>query len=102
MLAGQGMSESGLFFLLVLIASLNVFFGIFNLAPLPPLDGGHLAVLVVERGVNAVRNLRGLEADYRVDPRTVTAIAVPVIIVVGMVALAFLVLDITNPLRLPQ
>ncbi|MDP8930758.1 MAG: site-2 protease family protein [Actinomycetota bacterium] len=102
MLAGQGMSESGLFFLFVLIASLNVFFGIFNLAPLPPLDGGHLAVLVVERGVNAVRSLRGLEPDYRVDPRTVTAIAVPVIVVLGMVALAFLVLDITNPLRLPQ
>ncbi|MDP8960967.1 MAG: site-2 protease family protein [Actinomycetota bacterium] len=102
MLAGQGMSESGLFFLFVLIASLNVFFGIFNLAPLPPLDGGHLAVLVVERGVNAVRGLRGLEPDYVVDPRTVTAIAVPVIVVLGMVALAFLVLDITNPLRLPQ
>lgn len=102
MIAGQGMSESGLFFLLVLVASLNVFFGIFNLAPLPPLDGGHLAVLVVEGGVNALRSLRGLEPDYRVDPRTVTAIAVPVIIIVGMVALVFLVLDITNPLRLPQ
>ncbi len=102
MIAGEGVSESGLFFLLVLVASLNVFFGIFNLAPLPPLDGGHLAVLVVERAVNAVRSLLGRQPDYRVDPRTVTAIAVPVIIVVGMVALAFLVLDITNPLQLPQ
>lgn len=102
MIAGQGMSQGGLYFLLVLIASLNVFFGIFNLAPLPPLDGGHLAVLVVERAVNAVRSLRGREPDYRVDPSTVAAIAVPVIIIVGTVALAFLVLDIMNPLQLQQ
>ncbi|MFN2556679.1 MAG: site-2 protease family protein [Nitriliruptorales bacterium] len=102
LIAGQGMSQSGLYFLLVLIASLNVFIGVANLAPLPPLDGGHLAVLLVERAVNAVRALLGREPDYRVDPRTVTAIAVPVIVFLSLVFLTFLVLDITNPLRLPQ
>jgi membrane-associated protease RseP (regulator of RpoE activity) len=34
---------------LYLIASLNIFVGIFNLLPLLPLDGGHLAVVIFER-----------------------------------------------------
>ena len=33
-----------------LLASINVFIGIFNILPFPPLDGGHLAVLGVETG----------------------------------------------------
>src|SRR6476659_6596768 len=36
-------------FVLLLIASLNIFVGIFNLLPLLPLDGGHVAVIVGER-----------------------------------------------------
>lgn len=101
-IAGEGTARAGALFLLGIIASLNVFVGIFNLLPLPPLDGGHLAVLGVERAVNAFRRARGQEADYRVDPRTVTAIAIPVIVFVGLVAIAFLILDLTNPLQLPQ
>jgi membrane-associated protease RseP (regulator of RpoE activity) len=34
---------------LYLVASLNIFVGIFNLLPLLPLDGGHLAVVIFER-----------------------------------------------------
>jgi regulator of sigma E protease len=100
--AGEGTAAAGLFFLLGLLAALNVFVGIFNLVPLPPLDGGHLAVLAVERSVNGVRQLRGQPADYRIDPRAVSAVAVPVILLLGFLFLAVLVLDITNPLRLPQ
>lgn len=101
-LAGQGTAVAGLFFLFGMLAAINVFVGIFNLFPLPPLDGGHLAVLGVERSVNAVRAWRGMPTDYRVDPRTITAIAVPVIAVLGFVFLSVLLLDLTNPLQLPQ
>jgi RIP metalloprotease RseP len=100
--AGEGTAAAGLFFLLGLLAAINVFIGIFNLLPLPPLDGGHLAVLAVERSVNTVRGWRGQPADYRVDPRTISAIALPVIFLLGVLFLAVIVLDITNPLRLPQ
>lgn len=100
--AGEGTAAAGLFFLLGLLAAINVFIGIFNLLPLPPLDGGHLAVLAVERSVNAVRGWRGQPTDYRVDPRTISAIALPVIFLLGLLFLAVIVLDITNPLRLPQ
>jgi regulator of sigma E protease len=101
-LAGQATSSVyGLLILLGLIASINVFIGIFNLVPLPPLDGGHLAVLGVERAVNGFRKLRGRTPDFTVDPRAVAAIAIPVLAVLGTIFVLLLWLDITDPLRLP-
>lgn len=97
---GQGVGLFGVFFLIGMLASVNIFVGIFNLLPLPPLDGGHLAVLGVERAVNGIRRLRGQPQTFSVDPRTVAAIAMPVIILVGTVALALIWLDITNPIVL--
>jgi len=35
--------------ILYLFAAINVFIGLLNLLPLPPFDGGHLAVLVIEK-----------------------------------------------------
>jgi regulator of sigma E protease len=99
-IAGQtGGDALGLTVFLALIAAVNIFIGIFNLVPLPPLDGGHLAVLGVERAVNAWRSLRGGTPDFTVDPRAVAAIAIPVIAVLGTVFLALLWLDITEPIR---
>jgi membrane-associated protease RseP (regulator of RpoE activity) len=36
-------------FVLLLIASINIFWGLLNLLPLLPLDGGHIAVVIWER-----------------------------------------------------
>jgi regulator of sigma E protease len=99
-LAGQTDSY-GIFLLIGLIASINVFIGIFNLIPLPPLDGGHLAVLGVERGVNGVRGLMGKPKDFTVDPRAVAAVAIPVLVILGLLFFALLWLDITDPVQLP-
>jgi regulator of sigma E protease len=98
-IAGQA-AAFGLATLLLLIASINVFIGIFNLLPLPPLDGGHLAVLGIERAVNAVRRARGRRPDFTVDPRAVAAVAIPVLVVLGFVFIALTFLDITQPIRL--
>jgi regulator of sigma E protease len=97
-IAGQA-AAFGVGTLLLLIASINVFIGIFNLLPLPPLDGGHLAVLGIERAVNAVRRARGRPEDFSVDPRAVAAVAVPVLVILGFVFFALLYLDITQPIR---
>ena len=35
--------------LLILFFTINIFIGMFNMVPLPPLDGGHAAVAVYER-----------------------------------------------------
>lgn len=98
--AGQGTAIFGVFFLVFTLAAVNIFVGLFNLLPLPPLDGGHLAVLGVEESVNAVRRRRGLAADFTVDPRTIAAIALPVIVFIGVISVALLWLDITNPVVL--
>ncbi len=96
--ANEGVDAFGPLFLFSLLASVNVFVGIFNALPLPPLDGGHLAVLGVEEAVNLKRRREDEPADFKVDPRTVASIAVPVIVFVATISLGLLWLDITNPL----
>jgi regulator of sigma E protease len=89
----------GLMMFIGLFAAVNVFFGLFNLVPLPPLDGGHLAVLGVESAVNGIRRLRGKPADYVVDARVFAAIAIPVIAGLLVLMGMLLWLDITDPIR---
>ena len=100
--AGQVADEGvlGVYSLLFMLAFLNVILFIFNLVPLPPFDGGHLAVLVVEKLGNLLRRLRGRPQTYTVDPRTITAIALPVIAVILIVFLTTLWLDISDPISL--
>ena len=95
--AGQG--ALGLFSLVFLLAFLNVFVFLFNIVPLPPFDGGHLAVLAVEKVGNLYRRLRGRPETYTVDPRAITAVALPVIAVILIVFITTLWLDISDPIR---
>lgn len=100
-LAGQvGAREGGLPIVLTLLAAINVFFFLFNLLPLPPFDGGHLAVVAVESVVNGVRRLRGRVPDYRVRPEAIAVIAAPVIAVLALLLVTTLWLDLTDPIRL--
>jgi regulator of sigma E protease len=100
-IAGQaGEGPSGWIFLLFLIAVVNAFFFVFNLVPLPPFDGGHLAVLGIEKAVNLVRAARGRAQDFSVDPRAIVAVTLPVLIVLGTVLIATLWLDIYDPIQL--
>ncbi len=46
-------------FVLLLIASLNIFVGAFNMLPLLPLDGGHVAAVIWERIRAWFAHLRG-------------------------------------------
>ena len=98
--AGQAVAAFGIMSLLYLIASVNVFIGVFNLLPLPPLDGGHLAVLGIEKVVNVVRRLRGRAADFTIDARQIAAVALPVIVLFAVVSVGLIWLDITNPIQL--
>ena len=100
-IAGQvGAREGGLPVVLTLLAAINVFFFLFNLLPLPPFDGGHLAVLGVESTVNAVRRIRGRTADFRVRPEAIASVAIPVIAVLVLLLITTLWLDVTDPIRL--
>ncbi|PRQ12639.1 signaling protein [Corynebacterium sp. 13CS0277] len=84
----------------MLLASLNFFLALFNLLPLPPLDGGHIAVVLYEKLRDALRRRKGLApagpADYmKLMPLTYTVTAL--LLVLGVVTIAA---DIINPIRL--
>lgn len=82
-LARQG-DFAGLF---SLVAGFNIFVGVANLLPLPPLDGGHLAVL----GYEKVRR-------REVDMRRLLPITAVVVSVFATLFVLLLYLDIARPL----
>ncbi|MGW4484398.1 M50 family metallopeptidase [Amycolatopsis sp. NPDC004368] len=92
----QGLWE--IFFFL--LASLNFFIGVFNLLPLLPLDGGHIAVAWYERVRDWLRGLRGKAAGGPVDYTKLSAITMVLVVVGGGVTLLTVVADIVNPIRL--
>ncbi|PRX48419.1 RIP metalloprotease RseP [Prauserella shujinwangii] len=95
--------ERGIWWLfLFLLASLNFFVGIFNLLPLLPLDGGHIAVTWYERVRDFVRKLRGKAAGGPVDYTKLSAVTMVVILIGGAVVLLTVTADIVNPIRLPS
>jgi membrane-associated protease RseP (regulator of RpoE activity) len=85
-IAGQAAASGNFGDVLLLFATLNVFIGILNLLPLLPFDGGHLAVLAIEK-------VRGKPIDAR-RLLPVTAV-VATLLIVFMVSLVYL--DITKP-----
>ena len=74
-------------FLLELAAYVTIFIGIVNLIPLPPLDGGHVLMLVIEK-------VRGRPVDYR----RLVPVSATVIVLLSAFALATMVLDVTKPI----
>lgn len=95
--------ERGLWelFLFVLI-SLNFFVGVFNLLPLLPLDGGHMAITLYEKVRDWVRSLRGKPAGGPVDYTKLTAVTMVVVFLGGAVVLLTVTADLVNPIRLGQ
>jgi membrane-associated protease RseP (regulator of RpoE activity) len=87
---------------LLLLASLNFFVGVFNLLPLLPLDGGHIAVTLYEKVRNWLRRLRGQPAGGPVDYTRLTAVTMAVVFLGGAVVLLTVTADLVNPLKLPQ
>ncbi|WP_158893167.1 M50 family metallopeptidase [Amycolatopsis anabasis] len=93
--------EQGLWQLfLLLLASLNFFVGVFNLLPLLPLDGGHIAVTWYERVRDWIRKLRGKAAGGPVDYSKLSAVTVVLVLIGGAVTLLTVTADIVNPIRL--
>jgi membrane-associated protease RseP (regulator of RpoE activity) len=79
-----------------LLAALNIFLALFNLVPLLPFDGGHIAVATYER----IRSRKGVRytADYaKLIP--VTYVVVALIVSVGLGAIY---LDAVNPVQVPN
>ncbi|MGU3433486.1 M50 family metallopeptidase [Actinomycetes bacterium M1A6_2h] len=101
-IGGQA-AERGLWEVFVgLLATLNFFLGAFNLLPLLPLDGGHIAVTIYEGIRNKLRFRKGLPAGRPVDYMKLMPATYVVIIAGGAFMLLTLTADIVNPIQLFQ
>jgi membrane-associated protease RseP (regulator of RpoE activity) len=85
--AGEA-AEFGFVNLLLILISVNVFVGVFNLIPLLPFDGGHAAIATYER----IRSRRGKR--YFVDVAKLMPITYMVVLLLGMLFLTTTYLDI--------
>jgi membrane-associated protease RseP (regulator of RpoE activity) len=86
-------------FVLLLIAELNIFWGVFNLFPLLPLDGGHIAVVIWERIRAWFARLRRQPDPGLVDYRRVVPVMFSVFAVIIVFTLVVIVADIVNPVN---
>jgi membrane-associated protease RseP (regulator of RpoE activity) len=89
-LAGQAAAAGRTLIMLNLLAGFVIFVGVINLAPLPPLDGGHLLVLGIEKVTRR-----------QVDMRKVVPVAAFVISVFMALFVVILYQDILNPISNP-
>jgi membrane-associated protease RseP (regulator of RpoE activity) len=88
---------------LIVIAGLNLFVGVFNLLPLPPLDGGHIAVAWFESVRDRIRRARGYVGEIqRVDYNKLLPVTLAVVIFFAGFTVWLLGADIVNPVRLGQ
>jgi membrane-associated protease RseP (regulator of RpoE activity) len=77
-----------------ILFAINVFIGVFNLVPLLPLDGGHVAIATYER----IRSRRG--ERYHADVAKLLPLTYAVFMVLVLVGITSLYLDITDPVSL--
>ena len=80
--------------LIVLFAMINVFIGVFNLVPLLPFDGGHVAIAVYER----IQEVRLRRRRYLADVGRLIPFTYAVVVLMGMLFVSTIYLDIANPL----
>lgn len=99
-LGGDAVDARAWVFFLFLLAGLNFFVGVFNLLPLLPLDGGHIAVNLYERARNGVRRLRGRPDGPPVDYTRLLPLTYAVMLVFVAISALTITADVVNPIRL--
>ncbi|HEY2239119.1 MAG TPA: site-2 protease family protein [Streptosporangiaceae bacterium] len=88
-------------YVLLIMASLNIFVGAFNLLPLLPLDGGHIAVVIYERVRSWFARLRNRPSPGLVDMTKLVPLSMGVFAVLVFFGLILIVADLVNPVGIP-
>jgi membrane-associated protease RseP (regulator of RpoE activity) len=86
---------------LLIIVSLNIFVGAFNMLPLLPMDGGHIAVIVYERIRAFIARLRGRPDPGLADIAKFLPVSFSLFAIVIFLSLTLVAADIYNPVTLP-
>jgi membrane-associated protease RseP (regulator of RpoE activity) len=98
-LGGQAV-ERGLWDMFwMLLISINFFLGLFNLVPLLPLDGGHMAIVGYEKGRDTVRRWFGRAPGAAVDYYKLLPITYAAVVVMAGFMVLTLTADIINPIN---
>ena len=85
---------------ILIIASLNIFVGLFNLLPILPLDGGHMAVAIADEIRAFIARLRRRARPAPIDVTIFTPVTVAIFVILAALTLLLLVADIVNPVIL--
>ena len=93
---GVDAQHAGLEDLLSLLILINVIFGLLNMLPMLPLDGGHVAVAVYEW----IRTKKG-EAYYRADITKLFPVVFVFLAFLAVIVFSGVFLDFTHPLENP-
>ena len=84
---------------LALLMSLNVALFVFNMIPLVPLDGGHIAAGLYEWAKRGIWRLRGKKLEQPVDTSKMMPVAFFVAGLLLLLSVVLIVRDIVNPLQ---
>jgi len=84
---------------LALLMSLNVALFVFNMIPLVPLDGGHIAAGLYEWAKRGIWRLRGKNLEQPVDTSKMMPLAFFVAGLLLLLSVVLIVRDIVNPLQ---
>ena len=98
--ASEWSNSDKLFSLLMLAGSLNLFLFLFNLLPLLPLDGGHVAGALWEVGRDAVNRVRGRAKGGPVDIARLLPLTYAVSVILIAVGALVIWADIVKPISL--
>lgn len=90
---GSQVAESGWVNVLYLLFAVNLFIGIFNLIPMLPFDGGHVAIATYER----LRSMRS-GRRYHADVAKLLPLTYLVVLVLAALFLTTIYLDISQPI----
>lgn len=82
-----------------LIGSLNIALFVFNMIPLPPLDGGHIAGGIYEYLKRGVFRLLGRKDPGPVDTALMAPVAQVMFVVLFLAGILMVVADLVNPIR---
>jgi membrane-associated protease RseP (regulator of RpoE activity) len=89
-LAGQAVANNQWAIFVAILIQLNIVVGVFNLLPLPPMDGGYLAFVAWQ-----------VVTRREVDLRKVVPVAALIVGLLVMLTVGLVWLDITNPVPYP-
>ncbi|WFE27345.1 site-2 protease family protein [Solwaraspora sp. WMMD791] len=99
-LGGEAVANDAWELFVLLFISLNFFVGVFNLLPLLPLDGGHIAIAWFEKIRSWVYAVFGRPDPGRVDYFKLMPLTYAVLLIGGAFTLLTITADVVNPITL--